>query len=291
MNNFSKPICSIIKSRMSWRTFKPTQIPQKEMKLLEAFINEDASAPFGTGSRFFLVTKRANEKNDKPQKLGTYGVIKDANDFVVGVTKNNKEHLIDFGFLFERIILRATDLGLGTCWLGGTFKASNFLNSVVLRNDEVIPCVTPVGIKNDTRGLIDRLFAWSAKSHMRRPWEKLFFDRDWKVPLHPEEAGVYRDALEMLRLAPSASNRQPWQVLRTMNQGKPEFHFFLKRTPGYYEKQKMLNVVDLQLIDIGIAMCHFELTIREHGGQGDWVDNDFDLNPHMSEVMYIKTWC
>lgn len=34
------------------------------------------------------------------------------------------------------------------------------------------------------------------------------------MPLEKEEAGNYEAALEMVRIAPSASNKQPWRILK-----------------------------------------------------------------------------
>ena len=51
------------------------------------------------------------------------------------------------------------------------------------------------------------------------------------------------------------------------------WHFYLKRTRGYSERRlvRLTTVADLQRIDMGIAMCHFELTARETGPKGNWL--------------------
>ncbi|MDZ7838929.1 MAG: nitroreductase family protein [Actinomycetota bacterium] len=66
---------------------------------------------------------------DNLRNLGTYGIIKGAKYFIGGtINKNDKRNycLVDFGYVFEKIILFITDLGLGTCWLGGTFNKKVF---------------------------------------------------------------------------------------------------------------------------------------------------------------------
>ena len=74
--------------------------------------------------------------------------------------------------------------------------------------------------------------------------------------------------LEMVRKAPSASNKQPWRIIKDQN----TWHFYLMRTPGYLDNRylKIMKIEDLQRVDMGIAMCHFELTTRELGLPGDW---------------------
>ena len=78
-------------------------------------------------------------------------------------------------------------------------------------------------------------------------------------------AGRYALPLEMIRLGPSASNRQPWRIVKEPD--RDSFHFVLERTRGYL---RSYQGVDFQKIDMGIAMCHFELSARESGLDGSW---------------------
>jgi hypothetical protein len=66
----------------------------------------------------------------------------------------------------------------------------------------------------------------------------------------------------MVRLAPSASNKQPWRCLKV----GPRIHFFLLRSPGY----RTMNPADFQRIDMGIAMAHFDLAMAVSGVAGLW---------------------
>ena len=71
------------------------------------------------------------------------------------------------------------------------------------------------------------------------------------------------------RLAPSASNKQPWRLLRVGDC----WHFYLQRTAGYGQGGLAGLVVhgDLQRVDMGIAMCHFALAAHQLGLAGEWV--------------------
>ena len=75
------------------------------------------------------------------------------------------------------------------------------------------------------------------------------------------------DMNEMVRLAPSASNRQPWRIIRH----GVSWHFYVQRSSGYRRTARLGGVPDLQRVDMGIAMCHWELTAREAGLHGHWV--------------------
>lgn len=83
---------------------------------------------------------------------------------------------MEFGYLFEEIILFATDLDLGTCWVGGIFKKDNFENSILLGEGEFIPIVSPVGNKKEKPKLFDSIMRAGAGSNKRRPWSELFFE-------------------------------------------------------------------------------------------------------------------
>jgi hypothetical protein len=48
--------------------------------------------------------------NDIAGKLGTYGIISDAKSFIVGILDKEEKDAVEFGYLFEKIILFATDM-------------------------------------------------------------------------------------------------------------------------------------------------------------------------------------
>jgi len=189
---------------------------------------------------------------------------------------------MDLGYCFEKVILKATNLDLGTCWMGGTFKRANFAERINVSEDEIVPAISPVGYARDRRTIREIAVRRFANSNQRKPWEELFFDGDLNTPLSKDSAGLYEVPLECVRIGPSASNNQPWRVISQKQQGA--FHFYLKRTWGYDK----FNGIDLQLVDIGIAMCHFELSAREKGLSGIWEVVKPELD--MGNTEYIVTW-
>lgn len=100
--------------------------------------------------------------------------------------------------------------------------------------------------------------------------------------------GDYAIPLEMARLAPSASNKQPWRVVKDGSR----WHFYLQRTSGYQERRlvKFSTVADLQRIDMGIAMCHFDLSARELGLQGHWKVDEPKIDKPDELTDYIASW-
>lgn len=245
------------------------------------------TAPIGSHQRFGLVA--ATETNGKSLRgLGTYGFIKNSPAFIVGAMTHSKYDLEDYGYLMEAIILYATDLNLGTCWLGGTFTKSSFAKKMNLNNEETMPAVTSVGEYADPEQHRQGIVSRTAGADRRLPWEKLFSNFVFEVPLLRNEAAEYATALEMVRLGPSASNKQPWRILNH-NQF---WRFYLRRTPGYREDliKRILDLCDLQRLDMGIAMCHFELTARELGLEGEWVVEEDVVKYPDALTEYVVSW-
>jgi len=86
-----------------------------------------------------------------------------------------------------------------------------------------------------------------------------------------------------VRIGPSASNKQPWQTVK--EKGKDVFHFHISRTPGYAERYPE---VSLQDVDMGIAMCHFEIASHEMKQMGSW-QNVQSAAPQRG-LEYIVSW-
>jgi nitroreductase len=284
--SLSQPVTEIIKARTSWRSYAPDPMARETRAKLEAILAEDTAGPFGSAGRFQLVTA-SDEDRDALRGLGTYGFIKGATGFIVGAIKQGDRHLEDYGYLFERIILHCTDLGLGTCWMGGTFKKSNFEKKIDPGPDEIVPAVSPVGIPTPARSTRDRLIRRSAGSKTRLPWDHLFFNASFNTPLTETEAGDYAVPLEMVRIGPSASNKQPWRIVKEA--GKGFYHFYLRRSPGYGKNMGKLGLVDLQRLDMGIAMCHFELSANEAGLTGKWTSQP-PAHSLPEGTEYITSW-
>ena len=89
----------------------------------------------------------------------------------------------------------------------------------------------------------------------RKAAQELFFENEWEKPLNI--AKDMEEVLEMVRLAPSAVNKQPWRIV--WKDGV--YHFYEKKDKGYDKEQ----TGDLQKIDVGIALCHFVMGLEEQG--------------------------
>ena len=85
----------------------------------------------------------------------------------------------------------------------------------------------------------------------------------------------------MVRLAPSAVNKQPWRIVVTEN----AVHFYLKRSKGFSAGSSL----DMQKIDMGIALCHFALAAKESGLNIAFSDNKPEITAD-SDTEYIASY-
>jgi hypothetical protein len=286
---FKNSIIDLIKIRKSIRSYESEKLKPDDIKKIIDLINKEHNTVFGFIPRFEFIDASDLDPNEL-KNLDTYGMITGAKYFIAGTIKNNSKnyYLVDFGYIFEKIILFITDLGLGTCWLGGTFNKKGFSEKILLQKDEVIQGVSLVGIISRKRSLRSSVIKAFAGSKNRKPWDKLFFNGSFSSPLDGSEVGSYNKPLEMVRIAPSAANLQPWRIIKEKN--KNTFRFFINKSK-YYLRKTGLN---LQYIDMGISLCHFELAASDLSLKGKWEvkegigeNNKYDKP---SNVDYIISW-
>lgn len=202
---------------------------------------------------------------------------------MIGAVKNGDYGLENLGYLLEKIILLATDLGLGSCWLGGTFSRSSFAKKIALTDGESLPVVAAIGYA--ARNIFTPRRPITAR---RKPAEDLFFAEHFGQAFPVRYHQSYQYPLEMVRFAPSASNKQPWRIIRTAG----AWHFFLHRTPGYKNGllARLMGFDDLQRIDMGIAMSHFAIAAEELAWQGEWRRSEPGIGRLDPNDEYIVSW-
>jgi len=278
------PVTTLIEKRFSCRTHPAQPVPHSARQRLQDACTQLTQGPLGARLRFDLLAAHPDDPKAL-RGLGTYGEIKKPAGFIIGAVQQGPFDLEQYGYAMQWLILLCTELELGTCWLGGSFTRSSFSHRLGLRKDECLPAVTSVGcLPEEYRDYK----SGPPHARKRQEWQALFFDDNFDTPLSQESAGRYAQPLEMVRIAPSARNKQPWRVLR---QGD-KWHFYIQHVQDKVVTifGPLLQVVDLPRLDIGIAMCHFELTARACGLDGHWVAQAPAGIPSEPERDYIITW-
>ena len=144
---FGRPVTEIIKERISIRSYDKSRLKDEDKKKIISIIDGDHGKIFGGGARFEFIDAWDIDPEEL-KDLGTYGLITGAKYFIAGIAEKEKGKycLVDLGYAFEKIILLLTDMGFGTCWLGGTFNKKGFSKNILLEDGEFISAVSPVGV-------------------------------------------------------------------------------------------------------------------------------------------------
>jgi len=187
---------------------------------------------------------------------GSYGKVKGAPALIAFIGGINDAHINEkIGYTGEGIVLEATAMGLGTCWVGGsTFFRRDVAGSAVdAAEKERVFAVTPVGHSAKGLSLEERAQTGFGMLHRRKPLAEMVSglkEKEW-----PDWV---KAALEAARLAPSAVNRQPWRF-----DVKPD-------SITVSVDSTMMDFGVSKRIDCGIAMLHIEVAALDCGVIGEW---------------------
>ena len=272
------PVEETVKKRYSVRNYKEQPIESDKRATIAAFI-DSLENPFGPNVKFHILDIQNGQNR---QKLGTYGVIKGANHYIGATITAEPMALEALGYEFEALVLYLAHLGLGTCWLGGTFDRQSFSSAMQIETGEIFPIITPLGYAADQQHFKEKALRRLIKADQRKEWQQLFFKNDFQSPLSEAAAGDLAFALAMVRLGPSASNKQPWRIL--LKNG--DCHFYEAIEPGY---SKAFSY-DIQLVDLGIAAAHFDFSMKEQQIDGHFVTTaqpSLELPKHLN---YAFSW-
>ena len=265
-------IAELIRTRRSVRTFDGGALTAAEREQLLDFCRQIEN-PYQIPVQFQLLDAQRDRLSSS--------VITGATDYVAARVRRVPHAEAAFGYSFETLVLYAQSLGLGTTWLGGTFDRPAFQQAIRLGAEEMMPCVSPLGRPAAKMSLRETVMRKGVRADSRQDFTALFFAGDFTTPLTPEQAGPLLGPLEAVRWAPSAVNKQPWRAVVTAD----AVHFYEKRHRGFTGDA----TGDLQMIDLGIALCHFALTAQEAGLALRFQLDDPQLSPP-ADTVYIASY-
>ena len=155
--------------------------------------------------------------------LARFGSFKNVKNCIAIVGKKSDDLDEKAGYCGEKIVIKATQLGLNTCWAAGGYNKSKIDPEIKDKEKLVIVIAIGYGVDN-------------GKSHKVKPIEKLGTSKG-------EMAEWFKKGLESAQLAPTARNQQKFKfILLDENVVKADTSF------GFFTK-----------IDLGIAKYHFEI--------------------------------
>lgn len=238
-----------VRKRRSVRTFDGKGLSDEVLKDLKDFVKETEN-PYQIPVTFLFLDAKEHGLSSP--------VLSGETTYITAKVTAAPHADVAYGYSFEKLLMYAVSKGLGTVWIGGTMPRDKFEKASELKDGEIMPCVSPVGYIADKMGVKEVLMRKGVKADSRFAFGELFFKEDLDTPLSESEAekeGILT-ALEAVRLAPSAVNKQPWRAVVT----KEGIHFYEVKNRGYDN-----GTYDLQKVDVGIALYHFEEECRQCG--------------------------
>jgi nitroreductase len=234
--------------RRSRRLYGPVPLSGDVLDRLAAACNK--FRPFDT-ARAVLI---GHSENVFKGIIGAYGKIRGAPFFFAFIGDTGDRYVQEkAGYTGEGIVLEATALGLGTCWVGKSFDRGIASALVKMKEHERALAVAAVGYAAEEESFEERLFSGFGKLHKRKPLASLVSgmpETEW-----PE---WIRESLLAARVAPSAANRQPWR--------------FLVEPDGITVSADNLHdsLGISKRLDCGIAMLHIETAALNRNVTGRW---------------------
>ena len=227
----------IIRTRKSVRTFDGKPLSDEDKTKILNYV-ETITNPYNIPVKFVWLDK---EKHG----LSSPVIVGEAAYIAAKVPKVNHAEEA-FGYSFEKLVLYAWSLGIGTTWIGGTLDRKHFEKAADTAEDEYMMIVSPLGYPASGPSEVDRKLRAKIHGDERLPASTLFFAGNFQTPLTDSEALAI---LESVRWYPSAANIQPCRIVKDGNR----YHFYEQHKEGYQNAFAW----DVQKIDMGIALCHF----------------------------------
>ena len=205
-----------VRSRHAVRRYTSQKIEGETLHSLEAEIDRCNRE---SGLRMQLIT-------DEPEAfsgfMAHYGKFVNVRNYIALVGKRGDGLEEKAGYYGERVVLRAQQLGLNTCWVALTFRKGK--SKCQAAPGEKLVCVIAVGY-GATQGL----------PHKNKPMEALC-----RMDERPPD--WFQKGMEAALLAPTATNQQRFRI--TLSSGKVA----ARATGGFYSR-----------VDLGIVKSHFEI--------------------------------
>ena len=208
----------LLTTRRSVRTFDGRPLSPEDAENICKYI-ESIPNPYGIPVRFVYM--------DAKEFGLSSPVISGEAAYIAGMVEKQEHAEEAFGFSFERLVLHSWFCGIGTTWIAGTFKRDLFEKAAGIKENEIMWCVTPLGYPAKKKSIKEAAMRKGVGADRRKDPKELFFEEDFSTPLVTDDEEL-KQALEALRWAPSAVNKQPWRIVKAGN----AFHFYLRFNKG-----------------------------------------------------------
>lgn len=244
-----------MKERRAVRTFyKDRALSEGQIAEIQRVIN-DSKSPFGGE-----IAVKIHHFDLSKKSPNTYGSVEGASWYVLVGCDRTPRSLLTLGFCMTQVALKIFSMGLGTNMITATFKGSSFIPAANFPENLPLTVLMPFGVPRKKFRLSEWLTHFFLGSRKRKPFSELFGKVAHSSPL--------RQPLEMMRIASSAYNRQPWRAIVQNDM------VWFYQVPSHNAE-----------IGMGNGLCQFYFTLKENGYDG--VFSDADNAPHFEGAVPV----
>lgn len=232
----------ILKSRHSVRTFTPADVPHDIIVKLQSEITMINTHE--AGMKFQLCV---NDSNPFDGFKKSYGFFKNAKNYIAVVVDTAYKHTYQrAGYFAQQIVIKATTLGLGTCYVGGTYDKKSI--SARIRVGEKLLFIILFGYEDhQPQRLMARIGYNLIHLKKKALHDFITIDSEEEYLKFPK----LHEAVEAVACSPSSLNKRPARI--TCKNG--EIHMLINS-----DNEK-------EFIDLGIAQYNFQFIMP---GEWEW---------------------
>lgn len=227
MNNLisHKKLYQAIFKRKSVRKYRQDKLDTCQLTAIEDFLEQ---------------TKALNQAIKFESKLVDSAAVKSlfsikAPYYIQFFSETKADYLLNAGFILQQLDLYLAANNLGSCWFGMA-KAKK-----------------EIRVESDLEYVITLAFGKAAEKSQRDSIE----DFERKTLAEIKKGANHYELLEAARLAPSATNGQPWYFISEAEQ----IHLY-QQNPNFIKK---FFYQKLNKIDMGVVLAHIWLAAEQHG--------------------------
>ena len=178
----------VIKTRNSIRKYIDKPVAPEKIEQIMTAAQLAPSWKNGQCWKFVLVTDPEQKKSlirctsvFNQSWMGTeYAIIVACADPARSGFRNDQHYyLVDAAIAMEHLILAATELGLGTCWIGG-FEEAKAKKVLAIPDNYRVVAMTALGYPAEKEGFIGKVTKSVVKSYNRKPLSEVYSMNRWE---------------------------------------------------------------------------------------------------------------
>lgn len=241
----------IIFKRKSIRNFNLTPLDDATLKEISEYLNSLKPMYGGIKTEFKIISPDGVKRR----------MMKEAPHYIAVFSEVKEGYLTNIGYMLQHADLFLSANGLGSCWQGIPAPTSELLNSSNLKFVIFIAFGKP-----KDPGSLHRT---NISEFKRKPQSEI-----------TDITGA-DELLEVVRIAPSATNSQPWFFTGNNN----IIHAYSVK-PGFIKRFMVKKYIP---IDMGIAICHLEIAAEHFGKKIEIVSDETAKMNHPKGHEYVAS--